>query len=191
MVIRPKLDCPEIGVEALTAPPVFDEGFSNYYRHYMIRTMERSILMLEHDDDDRYITQAVFDESNYPVKLHFVDNSNDLFAFLISCEKNFMPFPALILLDQFAVPLNAIGILKNLKAHPQYAHIPVVVLSGTSDDAMIRGCYAAGASSFIRKPSSGRQIAETIGNFVRYWFETVELPEKSGARHTDSISSFR
>lgn len=54
--------------------------------------------MLEHDDDDRYITQAVFDENHYSVKLHFADNSNDLFAFLISCERTLNPYPALILL---------------------------------------------------------------------------------------------
>ena len=60
----------------------------------------RSILMLEHDDDDRYITQATFDENHYKVRLHFVDNSNDLFAFLISCERNLMALPSLILVTE-------------------------------------------------------------------------------------------
>ena len=69
--------------------------------------MKRSILMLEHDDDDRYITQAVFDEHNYPVKLHFVDSSNDLFAFLISCEKTYTPYPSLILLNHYTKPTSA------------------------------------------------------------------------------------
>ena len=138
--------------------------------------MTRSILMLEHDDDDRYITQAVFDENNYSVKLHFVDNSNDLFAFLISCEKALMPFPALILLNNYALPLNAPEILRDLKGNPKYAHIPVVVLAGTMDSDILRRCYAMGANSFIKKPSSGAEISHKISAFVRYWFETVELP---------------
>lgn len=138
--------------------------------------MKRSILMLEHDDDDRYITQAVFDENHYPVKLHFVRDSNDLFAFLISCEKTFTPYPALILLNHYARPLNAVDILKDLKSNPKYAYIPVVVLSGTLNDEILQACYSAGANSFIRKPSSGAEITEKIGAFVRYWFETVELP---------------
>ena len=132
--------------------------------------------MLEHDDDDRYITQTTFDENSYPVKLHFVNNSDELFAFLLSCEKTFTPYPALILLNHYAIPLNATDIIKGLKANPKYAHIPIVVLSGTTNDGMLYDCYAAGANSFIKKPASGGDISKKIGSFVRYWFETVELP---------------
>lgn len=138
--------------------------------------MERSILMLEHDDDDRYITQAVFDENHYSVKIHFVNNSDDLFAFLISCEKTLSRYPAMILVDHYAIPRNAAEIIRDLKSDHRYCHIPVVVLSGTINDEMIRQCYVAGANSFIRKPSSGNEINRKIADFVRYWFETVELP---------------
>lgn len=131
--------------------------------------------MLEHDDDDRYITQAVFDENHYPVKLHFVNSSNDLFAFLISCERTFARYPALILLDHYAAPLNAVEIIKDLKSNPRYALIPTVVLSGTINPEILRNCYAAGANSVIKKPASGREINEKIGTFIRYWFDTVEL----------------
>ena len=137
--------------------------------------VKRSILMLEHDDDDRYITQATFDENEYAVKIHFVDNSNDLFAFLISCEKNLIPLPSLILLSQHSTPSPAVDILKELKTSSRYAHIPVVVLSGTVDEEILRRCYAVGANSFIKKPSSSKEINEKITSFVRYWFETVEL----------------
>ena len=70
--------------------------------------MARSILMLEHDDDDRYITQSVFDENQYPVTLHFVNNSDELFTFLRACEKEQGAYPNLILLNYYAVPLNAV-----------------------------------------------------------------------------------
>ena len=138
--------------------------------------MKRSILMLEHDDDDRYITRAVFDENHYSVKLHFVDSSNDLFAFLISCERSFLPYPALILLNNDARPANAVEILRDLKGDQRYMQIPVVVLSGTSDTETVRKCYAAGANSFITKPSSGKETNDKIANLIRYWFQTVELP---------------
>lgn len=132
--------------------------------------------MLEHDEDDRYITRAVFEENHYAVKLHFVDSSNDLFAFLISCERSFLPYPALILLNHNARPATAIDILRDLKADQKYMHIPVVVLSGTSNDEIVQKCYAAGANSFIVKPSSGKETNEKIANLIRYWFQTVELP---------------
>lgn len=138
--------------------------------------MKRSILMLEYDDDDRYITQATFDENNLPVKLHFVDSSNDLFAFLISCERSQLSLPALILLNYYATPVSAEDIISSLRANPKYAHIPIVVLSGAMNAEMIRECYVCGANSLIRKPNSGAEIKEKILSFVRYWFQTVELP---------------
>lgn len=138
--------------------------------------MTRSILMLEHDDDDRYITEAVFTDNHYPLKIDFVDTSDDLFAFLLSCEKGLTPFPSVILLNHYATPLQSVDILRALKQNSKYAHIPVVVLSGTSSQEIVQHCYAVGANSFIQKPSSGADIHTKISTFVKYWFDTVELP---------------
>ena len=138
--------------------------------------MSRTILMLEHDDDDRYITQSVFDENNYAVKVHFVNSSTELFSFLMGCEDKNHPFPALILLNHYAVPQNALEILKALKSNQKYIHIPVVVLCGTLNHKIVNDCYAAGANSFIQKPSLSSETNEKISTFVRYWFEIVELP---------------
>jgi len=137
--------------------------------------MSRTILMLEHDDDDRYITQEVFDEHQYNIKLNFVSTSSEVFSHLANCEKNNVRFPSLILLNYNAMPSNAIEILNELKASGPYNHIPVVVLSGTVKNDIIKDCYDAGASSFIQKPSKLAETNQKITNFFKYWFETVEL----------------
>lgn len=138
--------------------------------------MTRFILMLEDDDDDRYITEAVFKEKQSSLKLQFVNNSDDLFAFLFSCERNSLAYPSLILLNHYARPSNAVDILRELKTNARYAHIPVVVLSGVVSSEIVRNCYAAGASSFIKKPSSSNETDNKISTFLHYWFENVELP---------------
>ena len=108
--------------------------------------MKRSILMLEHDDDDRYITQTVFDERQYPVSLQFVNNSDELIAYLLTCERHLNTFPSVILLTQHAAPLTAVEIVKYLKGSRRYSHIPVVILSGTADQEFVQQCYEAGAN---------------------------------------------
>ena len=135
--------------------------------------MSRTILMLEHDEDDRYITQATFDEHHLNVTINFVSTSNELIAHLHRCSTKKTPLPSLILLNYHASPLNATEILKTIKSDDNYKHIPVVVLSGTVNPDIIRACYFHGASSFIRKPSSN--VEQTILSFARYWFETVQL----------------
>src|SRR5687767_8341160 len=100
--------------------------------------MNRTILMLEHDDDDRYITQAVFDENRYPVSLQFVSDSHELSGYLQRCSKEGKPLPSLILLNYYALPTNSLGILQDLKSSPAFKHIPVVVLSGSMNADVVR-----------------------------------------------------
>jgi CheY-like chemotaxis protein len=137
--------------------------------------MNRTILMLEHDEDDRYITQAVFEENQLPVSLQFVATSHELVKFLETCAVDKSPFPSLILLNYYASPSNAGEILRGLKSDPRFKHIPAVVLSGTVHPDIIKQCYEEGASSFIQKPSLSRETSAKITNFIKYWFETVEL----------------
>jgi CheY-like chemotaxis protein len=132
--------------------------------------MKRTILMLEHDDDDRYITQAVLDELKADVEISFVTNSTD---FLSRLEKS---KPDLMLITYRASPLNAVEVLKKVRSLNGFRYTPAVVLSGMANETIIRECYQAGASSFITKPSSDKETTSKITRFIDYWFKTVELP---------------
>jgi CheY-like chemotaxis protein len=137
--------------------------------------MNRTILMLEHDEDDRYITQSVFEENQVNVNLRFVTTSQELLKYLETCASDHSPFPTLILLNYYASPLNASEILRDLKSDVRFKHIPTVVLSGSVHPDIVKQCYLEGASSFIQKPSLSRDTSTKITNFIKYWFETVEL----------------
>lgn len=132
--------------------------------------MKRTILMLEHDDDDRYVTQAVLDELKADIEINFVTNSTD---FLSRLEKS---MPDLLLITYRASPLNAVEVLKKVRSLDRFMYTPAIVLSGVSNETIVRECYQAGASSFITKPSSDKETTSKITRFLDYWFKTVELP---------------
>lgn len=129
--------------------------------------------MLEHDEDDRYITQAVLDEINSKITIEFVTNANDLFAYLEKC--NDKTLPSLILLNFHASPIHAPEITKKIRGDVRFKHLPVVIVSGSVNQNVLKESYDAGASSFIVKPSTDSQTTSKISTFIRYWFETVEL----------------
>jgi CheY-like chemotaxis protein len=133
------------------------------------------ILMLESDEDDQYITQSLFEENNIPVDLHFTNNSDDFLQYLKNCISRSTPLPSLIIMAMNAVPLSAPEVLKKIKTDPEFNHIPVVILSETANKRITKECYALGASSFIIKPDSNAATKKKILNFLKYWFETVEL----------------
>lgn len=133
------------------------------------------ILMLEHDDDDRFITSHVFEENRYNAHLEYVNNGQAVFSWLNHCTENYLTLPALILISLYTMPQDGMEVLKQLKSDERYKHIPVVILSGSKNSSIARECYALGASSFIQKPSLLSEAHDKITNFFRYWFNTVEL----------------
>jgi response regulator RpfG family c-di-GMP phosphodiesterase len=137
--------------------------------------MNRYILMLEHDDDDRYITQQTFDENNANVKIQFVTTSHELFEFLQGCIRNAKAFPSLILLNYYSLPQNSVDVLKAIKLKTEFRHIPVIVLSGTVNEQIVTDCYREGACSFIQKPFLADETNRKVSTFINYWFQTVAL----------------
>ena len=130
------------------------------------------ILMLEHDQDDRFLSESFLGQ--FPVQLEFVNYSYELFNYLDKASRD-SSLPALILINLHATPQDGKEILKQLKTHPIYKSIPVIILSGISTATIVKECYALGANSFIQKPVLIDDTNGKIGTFFRYWFETVEL----------------
>jgi CheY-like chemotaxis protein len=134
-----------------------------------------TILMLESDTDDRFITTSIISEFPYKLDLAFVNYGEELFKYLGHCRENGNALPSLILLSLTANLRDGLEVLRQLKANPLYNHIPVIVLTGVKQKAVVKECYALGASSFIEKPISAQDTNTKIANFLKYWLETVEL----------------
>jgi response regulator RpfG family c-di-GMP phosphodiesterase len=132
-----------------------------------------TILMLESDADDRFITTSMISEFPYQLNLAFVNFGEELFKYLGHCREIGDALPSVILLSLTANLREGMDVLKKLKADPLYNHIPVIVLTGVKQTAVVKECYALGASSFIEKPISARDTNTKIANFLKYWLETV------------------
>jgi CheY-like chemotaxis protein len=132
--------------------------------------MNRFVLMLEGDGDERYITQQILSELGIDITIHFSSNSIEFFNFLSKGEK-----PALILVDYNSVPENGIEVLKKLKSNASYNDVPVVILSDSNLPKYKNECYLYGASSFIKKPDNNEDTNKKIASFFNYWFDVVEV----------------
>jgi CheY-like chemotaxis protein len=88
--------------------------------------------------------------------------------------------PRLVLLELRLPRLDAVEILRTLRASPRTATVPVVVLSSSADPREVAQCYLAGANSCIRKPIDFREYAETVRMTGRYWL-ALNRPAQGGA----------
>lgn len=124
--------------------------------------------MLEDDADDRYITETTIKELGYDISIKFLNYGRELITYLTQSEE-----PSLILLDYN--PVTGADILRQLKTHPDFNHIPTVVLSEVASANHVRHCYQLGANSFIKKPDTVDMTRTKIETFFKYWLEVAEI----------------
>lgn len=132
--------------------------------------MDKYVIMLEDDRDDRYLTTEILEELDINIPVQFFAASTDLFQFLSTAAK-----PSLILVDYNTTPDNGISVLKKLKGDEGTADVPVVILSDSSRPQDMHAAYVSGASSFIKKPDNMEETRKKIETFFRYWLDVAEV----------------
>lgn len=71
--------------------------------------------------------------------------------------------PAVVVLDVVLPGMSGMDVLDRIRANPEHADIPVILVTGrSSDDDMLEG-YKFGADYYIRKPFTPRQLLHGLG----------------------------
>lgn len=139
-----------------------------------------SILIADDDADDRMLIEDAFEESRLSNPLHFVEDGEQLLAFLRR-EPPFedmqkMPLPGLIILDLNMPKMDGRTALAHLKKDPALQRIPVIVLTTSQAEEDILKTYGLGVSSFISKPVTFDGLVEVVQVIGQYWIQIVALP---------------
>lgn len=137
------------------------------------------IVIAEDDVDDQFLFQTAFEENGFMLQIEFVNNGVELVSYLDSCKKSsgdHIHFPSLIILDLNMPKKDGREVLKEIKNHPTYKTIPVIVFTTTKNEMEVRRCYELGANSYIVKPVSFDGLLNVIREIKNFWFNTVVLP---------------
>lgn len=139
-----------------------------------------NVLLVEDDPDDVSFVERAFATVWSDCKLHVVEDGEMALQYLRN-EGDFAaaPLPDLILLDLNMPKVNGYEVLGDIKNDEKLRHIPVIVLTTSSDrDSMMRA-YQLHANSFITKPVTAEQLDRIVELVIEYWFSTVCLPERA------------
>jgi CheY-like chemotaxis protein len=136
------------------------------------------ILMADDDADDRLMAREALEASGLRNDMRFVEDGVELFRYL-NQEGDYKaaPRPGLILLDMNMPRKNGREALAELKAHPDFKRIPVVILTTSQADEDIKLGYDLGASSYITKPVTFEGLVAVMQTLGNYWLEIVRSPE--------------
>ena len=120
------------------------------------------ILIGEDDMDDKEIIEEAFAEIDPSVKVHFVNNGQNLLSFLTETPSD--DLPSLIVIDYNMPGLNGAEILKSLDGSSKVKNIPKVIWSTSGASQYKSSCLSLGAYDYLVKPSSVRELE----NLVKY-----------------------
>lgn len=89
------------------------------------------------------------------------------------------PTPGLVLLDIRLPKVDGIEVLRQMRAHPTYRTVPVVMLTTSQEDTDIRQCYELGVNSYIIKPVDFEKFADVVERIDLYWILTNVPPQQA------------
>ena len=146
----------------------------------MVEMRRKPILAVEDDTVDREMIGQAFKRAAVESPLVMVVDGQEALDYLTAQVKDrgTSQFPAVILLDLAMPRMNGFEFLRRMKALPDLATIPVVVLTTSEFNGDISQSYALGANSCITKPGDFEQLVEIARAVDLYWCRLNRLPER-------------
>jgi len=137
---------------------------------------ELQLLVVEDDSDHYRLMEKALEGSGVTHLRRFV-RGEELLSFLDGCALDESMYGATfcILLDLGLPGLSGIEVLGRLKAKSNWARIPVIVLTSSTNPDVIARCHQMGCSHFVAKPivsEDFQRAMSQLGLFVNL----VELP---------------
>jgi two-component system, OmpR family, phosphate regulon response regulator PhoB len=124
------------------------------------RAAETLILLVEDDPSQMALADLRLTMAGYRVRS--VDGAKALSRFLREETR-----PDLLLLDVMLPDGNGFDILAQLRNRPEFATLPIVMLTAKAELVHIRNGLALGADGYITKPYSKDQLVEVISRVLK------------------------
>ena len=131
------------------------------------------ILFVDDDSNDRELFRLAVRKAALNVSVHTAVDGSEAIAYLegagIYADRGHYPFPDLVILDLKMPLVNGFEFLAWRGRSPQFASIPVVVLSGSGRADDVERAKSMGANQYLTKPNSLEDLARVLSGTAYLW----------------------
>ena len=135
--------------------------------------MDQVILLVEDNDDDAELTAMAFREAKIGNPLLRLEDGVIALDYLLGrgkyASRDLSDKPAIVLLDLNLPRLNGLEVLRTLRAHDRTRHLPVVILTSSTEDTDRIAAYDHHANSYVQKPVDYDQFVNAARQLGLYW----------------------
>jgi len=129
---------------------------------------QQPILLVEDNPMDVELTLRALDRGKLVNPIEVARDGEEALQWFERWQEG-MPLPVVVLLDLKLPKINGLEVLQEIKKHPVFKNIPVVVLTTSSNDSDVRSAYELGVNSYILKPVEFDKFVEVAGQIEVYW----------------------
>lgn len=137
-----------------------------------------SILLVDDDPDCRMLLRDAINECKVSNAVLEAENGQQAIDLLTANRDHPDRLPGLIYLDIEMPLLNGLETLDRIKQDEKLRHIPVVIMTGVSDEQQIRKAASLGANSYTLKPANAEQFLKTVLASTNYWLSIHQYPDR-------------
>jgi CheY-like chemotaxis protein len=135
------------------------------------------ILLVEDNQDEAELTMETLREGRVRNRVHWVEDGEEALAFLRRDGRHAAaPRPDLILLDLHMPRLHGLEVLAEVKKHPDWKRIPVVIMTSSSAEKDVLAAYDRHANCYVVKPLDLDQFEQAVRSIEEFWLGVVRLP---------------
>ena len=135
------------------------------------------ILLVEDSPADVLIAREALREAKLMNIIHVAEDGVEAMDFLYKRGKfAAVPSPDLILLDLNLPRKSGREVLAEIKSDEKLKHIPVVVLTTSSDEEDSLRSYDLHANCYVVKPVEFDHFVKAVQSIQHFWFSVVALP---------------
>ncbi|WP_028374807.1 response regulator [Leeuwenhoekiella sp. MAR_2009_132] len=128
----------------------------------------KHILSIEDNKTDVALMKRIFSKHVPDYEITYISDGEEAVSYL---ESNTFKkaLPKLILLDMKVPRVDGLELLRKIRSHEEYLHIPVVMLSSSDLPNDIKEAYEIGANSFVEKPKNYVDLCKALPVLIQYW----------------------
>jgi CheY-like chemotaxis protein len=128
----------------------------------------RPILLVDDRAIDIDLTRRAFAKKKFLNPIEVARNGEEALSYIDRWEAG-EPVPICILLDLKMPKVSGLEVLRQLKSHPRFSSIPVIVLTTSTEDSDVAEAYKLGCNSYIVKPVEFDKFMDVASNIELYW----------------------
>lgn len=142
------------------------------------------ILLVEDNPADVELTQRAFQKNRLSNKIHVARDGIEALEFLFA-EDGVARELSVVLLDLKMPRMDGLEVLRRMKDDDRTRHIPVVMMTSSSEESDLVASYDLGANSYIVKPVDFENFTEAVRLIGTYWLllnKPVTVGDRNGSR---------